>query len=134
MELLAAALPADQDEGIHLAPRERPLPLSPVQQRLWFLDDLTAGGTEYNTGVGLRLFGALDLDALRAALDALVSRHESLRTTFDTVDGHGMQVVAANGGIPLRAVDLSATDFSERDTAVDQALVEELSHPFDLQH
>jgi amino acid adenylation domain-containing protein/non-ribosomal peptide synthase protein (TIGR01720 family) len=132
VELLPAAIPADQDDGIRLVPRERPLPLSPVQQRLWFLDDLTSGGTEYNTGVGLRLSGALDLDALRAALDALVSRHESLRTTFVTVDGHGMQVVAAGGDIPLRAVDLSTVDTAARDAAVQQALADELSCPFDL--
>ncbi len=132
VELLPAARPADQDEGIRSVSRERPLPLSPVQQRLWFLDDLTSGGTEYNTGVGLRLSGALDLDALRAALDALVSRHESLRTTFDTVDGHGMQVIAAGGDIPLHAVDLSTVDSAERDAAVEQALTDELSCPFDL--
>jgi hypothetical protein len=132
VELLPAALPANQDEGIRPVSRERPLPLSPGQQRLWFLDDLSSGGTEYNTGVGLRLSGTLDLDALQAALDALVSRHESLRTTFITVDGHGMQVVAAGGDMPLRAVDLSTVDSAQRDTAVQQALAEELSCPFDL--
>ncbi|MCA1673835.1 MAG: condensation domain-containing protein, partial [Actinobacteria bacterium] len=79
-----------------------------------------------------RLSGALNLDALRAVLAALVSRHESLRTTFNTVDGHGVQVVAARGEIPLRAVNLSAIDLHERDTVVDQALAEELSNPFDL--
>ena len=113
-------------------PRERALPLSPAQQRLWLIEELTSGGAEYNTGVGLRLSGALDLDALRAVLDALVSRHESLRTTFDSVDGHGVQTVAARGVIPLRTVDLSTIDQHERDTAVDQALAEELSNPFDL--
>ncbi|HEX2264399.1 MAG TPA: amino acid adenylation domain-containing protein, partial [Pseudonocardiaceae bacterium] len=68
VELLPAALPANPDEGIPPVARDRPLPLSPAQQRLWFLDDLTSGGTEYNTGIGLRLSGALNLDALRAAL------------------------------------------------------------------
>ncbi|MCA1677139.1 MAG: condensation domain-containing protein, partial [Actinobacteria bacterium] len=123
---------ADHAERIISVPRERALPLSPAQQRLWLVDELTSGGAEYNTGVGLRLSGALDLDALRAVLDALVSRHESLRTTFDTVDGHGVQTVAARGEIPLRTVDLSTIDQHERDTAVDQALAEELSNPFDL--
>ncbi|MGH8964984.1 MAG: condensation domain-containing protein, partial [Actinomycetes bacterium] len=131
-ELLPAALPAGQDEGIRPVPRELPLPLSPGQQRLWFLDDLTSGGTEYNTGVGLRLSGALDLDALPVALNALVSRHESLRSTFDTVEGRGMQVVAAGGDLPLRAVDLSTVDSAQRDAAVEQALAQELSCPFDL--
>ncbi|MCA1697225.1 MAG: AMP-binding protein, partial [Actinobacteria bacterium] len=63
VELLPAALPTGQDERIRAVPRELPQQVSPVQQRLWFLDNLTSGGTEYNTGVGLRLSGALDLDA-----------------------------------------------------------------------
>ncbi|HEU0088339.1 MAG TPA: non-ribosomal peptide synthase/polyketide synthase [Pseudonocardiaceae bacterium] len=129
---LLPAVPAHRDEGIRPVPRDRPLPLSAVQQRLWFMDDLTCGGTEYNTGVGLRLSGALNLDALRTALDALAGRHESLRTTFDTVDGHGMQVVATGGDIPLRTVEVSTVDPAERDAAVEQALAEELSRPFDL--
>ncbi|MGH3903550.1 MAG: amino acid adenylation domain-containing protein, partial [Pseudonocardiaceae bacterium] len=134
VKLVPAALPTDDGEQILPVPRERPMPLSPGQQRLWFLDDLTSGGAEYNTGVGLRLSGALDLDALRGALDALASRHESLRTTFDTADGRGMQMVAARGDIPLRTVDLSTMDVLERDSAVEQALAEELSCPFDLRH
>ena len=71
------------------------------------LDELSADGTEYNTGIGLRLSGSLDRGALRSALAALTERHESLRTTFDTVDGGGVQVVAGRGEIPLRVVDLS---------------------------
>ncbi|MGH3900675.1 MAG: non-ribosomal peptide synthetase, partial [Pseudonocardiaceae bacterium] len=133
-DLLSAAPRADQAERITPVPRDRTLPLSPAQQRLWIIEELTSGGTEYNIGVGLRLSGVLDPDALRTALDALVGRHESLRTTFHTVDGHGVQLVAARGELPLRAMDLSTTASSaERDTAVEQALAEELSHPFDLQ-
>ncbi|MGH3780083.1 MAG: amino acid adenylation domain-containing protein, partial [Pseudonocardiaceae bacterium] len=132
-DLLPAAPRADHPELIIPVPRDRALPLSLAQQRLWLLDGLTSGGVEYNTGVGLRLSGALDPDALRAVLDALVSRHESLRTTFDTMDGHGVQVVAARGEIPLRAVDLSTIDVHERDAAVDQVLAGELGKPFDLQ-
>ncbi|MGH3901348.1 MAG: amino acid adenylation domain-containing protein [Pseudonocardiaceae bacterium] len=116
--------------------RERALPLSPAQQRLWFLDDVSEGGTEYNTGVGLRLSGVLDRAALRTALAGLVSRHESLRTTFDTVDGHGVAFIAPRGEIPLDVMDLSGTaaqlDDSGRDEAVDQVVAQFLSRPFDL--
>jgi amino acid adenylation domain-containing protein/non-ribosomal peptide synthase protein (TIGR01720 family) len=136
---LAALLPVtagtDPDEPIAPVSRKLPLPLSSAQQRLWFLDDLTSGGVEYNTGIGLRLSGPLDLGALRAVLDALAARHESVRTTFDTVDGHGVQVVAPAGRIPLRAVDLSTVDTgdaADRDAAVGQALTDELNLPFDL--
>jgi amino acid adenylation domain-containing protein/non-ribosomal peptide synthase protein (TIGR01720 family) len=112
-------------EPIAAAPRGRELPLSAAQRRLWFLDDLTGGGIEYNTGVGLRLSGPLDQDALRSALAALVERHESLRTTFDTVDGRGVQVVAPRGGLPLRTVGAPSGELEE-------VLARELRTPFDL--
>jgi amino acid adenylation domain-containing protein len=130
--LPAEARPAPARDRILPVPRTRALPLSAAQQRLWFLDDLTSGGTEYNAGIGLRLSGAVDIAALRETLDALASRHEALRTTFDTVDGHGVQVVAGDGDIPLRIVDMSAIDGDRRDVAVERALTEELSLPYDL--
>ncbi|MDT5028183.1 MAG: hypothetical protein QOE61_4609, partial [Micromonosporaceae bacterium] len=109
-------------EPIARAGRGQPLPLSPAQRRLWSLD----GGTEQNTGVGLRLSGPLDLPALRAALDALATRHDSLRTTFDTVDGQPVQVVAPHATIALRTVDVGPN------TTLDQELEWELLAPFDL--
>jgi amino acid adenylation domain-containing protein/non-ribosomal peptide synthase protein (TIGR01720 family) len=133
---LAALLPAgsapDHSTDIVPIPRDRALPLSSAQQRLWFLDHLTGGGTEYNTGVGLRLSGRLDLAALRVALAALSGRHESLRTTFRTVDGRGVQVVAAESELPLRIVDLSTVDDMVRDGVLRETLSGELTLPFDL--
>ncbi|MEJ2856828.1 MULTISPECIES: amino acid adenylation domain-containing protein [unclassified Saccharothrix] len=92
---LAAALPTHTP--IPRVPRNRPLPLSPAQRRLFSLD----GTAEQNTGVGLRLTGPLDVDRLERALDALAQRHDALRTTFDVVDGEPVQVVAEHGTIPL---------------------------------
>ncbi|MER6798436.1 condensation domain-containing protein, partial [Amycolatopsis mediterranei] len=100
------------------------VPLSPVQRRLWVLDQQNPGSTEYNAGVGLTLSGPLDREALLAALDGLAARHESLRTTFPTVDGEGVQVVAEEGTIPLREADAEAD--------LDAQLAAELDRPFDL--
>ena len=61
------------------------LPLSFGQERLWFLDQLDPGSAAYNIAWTLRLSGALDRGALRAALDFLVARHESLRSRFPAV-------------------------------------------------
>ncbi|MBL1100667.1 non-ribosomal peptide synthetase [Streptomyces coffeae] len=133
---LARALPAEPvaaDPPIPPAPRDRPLPLSAAQRRLWFLDDLTSGGTEYNTGAGLRLSGPLDTEALCRALDGLAARHDALRTTFATVDGHGVQRVAERGTVPLERTDLTGLTAAERAGAVDAALTEELSRPYDLE-
>ncbi len=137
-ELVAQQPAVDRVRPIIPVPRDQPLPLSSDQQRLWVLDELSAGSTEYHTGVGLRLSGELNLAALRSALDALVARHESLRTTFGTIDGHGVQVVAPQGEMPLRVVDLGvAGDLPSGHLAeaLDRLLAEELSaQPFDLRH
>ncbi|QMU76780.1 amino acid adenylation domain-containing protein [Streptacidiphilus sp. PB12-B1b] len=124
-----AAAPPDP---IPPAPRDVPLPLSGAQRRLWFLDDLTGGGTEYNTGVALRLRGAPDPEALRRALDRLVARHDSLRTTFTTVDGQGVQRIAAHSTLPLRTADLGELPAGRRAEAAEQLLTEELCRPYDL--
>jgi len=81
---------AEQTGMIPPADRSRPLPLSFAQQRLWFLSDFERGEARYNSALTLRLTGALDTAALTRALHALVVRHESLRTTFDQVDGVGV--------------------------------------------
>ncbi|HEX9314785.1 MAG TPA: amino acid adenylation domain-containing protein, partial [Actinomycetota bacterium] len=97
---LAAALPAGavadgsgEAMTIPVVPREGPLPLSFAQQRLWFLDQFEPGSTEYLTSPALTLRGDLDVDALKAAFTSLVARHESLRTTFGSIDGRGVQEV-----------------------------------------
>ncbi len=66
--------------------REGRLALSFAQQRLWFLAQLGVGAT-YHMPMGLRLFGALDRDALGRSLDCLVARHEALRSVFVSVEG-----------------------------------------------
>ncbi|MEW2435914.1 non-ribosomal peptide synthase/polyketide synthase [Streptomyces caniferus] len=123
---------ADPAPPVTPVPRDRPLPLSGAQQRLWFLDDLTAGDSEYNTGVGVRLGGPLDAGALRRALDRLAARHDSLRTTFTTVDGRGVQRVDDTAAVPLRTVDLGALPADRHDAEVERLLVEELESPYDL--
>ncbi|WP_344447321.1 condensation domain-containing protein, partial [Kitasatospora nipponensis] len=76
------------------AERPDPLPLSPAQHRLWFLDRI-GQGADYNSSLALRLTGPLDLTALRAALADLVERHEPLRTVFPEVQGEPCQRILA---------------------------------------
>ncbi|WP_275670170.1 condensation domain-containing protein, partial [Streptomyces sp. L-9-10] len=106
--------------------RDGQLPMSLTQERLWFLENFTPGSIEYNIAGALRLTGVLDPDALRTALAGLVDRHEALRTTFDSVDGRGVQIVHPSLDVPVRAVTLS--DPSD----LDAALREESVAPFDL--
>src|SRR2546426_4264301 len=77
----AAAMP----ESIQRRDHWGPAPLSFAQQRLWFLDQLEPGTPMYNMVRRIRVMGLLDLDALQQALQEVIARHESLRTTFPSV-------------------------------------------------
>ncbi|MBB2914097.1 amino acid adenylation domain-containing protein [Streptosporangium becharense] len=87
------------------APRDRPLPLSFVQERIWFLQQLDPESTTYNVPRALRLRGRLDVAAIARTLDDLEVRHEILRTTFPEVDGEPFQEIGEPRGIPLTVVD-----------------------------
>ncbi|MFI2511456.1 non-ribosomal peptide synthase/polyketide synthase [Streptomyces sp. NPDC018972] len=111
---------------------DTPAPMSYAQQRLWFLEEFAPGSGEYVTALALRLRGRLDVPALTAALHALVERHEALRTTFDAVDGHGVQIVHPAGDVPLTLHDLSALPDGERDARLADLLDAERARTFDL--
>ncbi|WP_405655597.1 non-ribosomal peptide synthase/polyketide synthase [Streptomyces sp. RK9] len=109
-------------------------PMSYAQQRLWFLAEFAPGGAEYVTGLALRLRGRLDTGALAAALSALVARHASLRTTFDSVDGHGVQIVHPPQPVPLPLHDLAQLSEKHRPDQLARFLTDERTRPFDLRH
>jgi amino acid adenylation domain-containing protein len=94
LSALAAAIDRLVREGVGvvappLASVERTgdLPLSFVQERLWFIDRMAPGSDVYTIGGAYRLRGVLDVAALERALAEIVRRHESLRTVFVEVDG-----------------------------------------------
>ena len=68
-----------------------PAPLSYAQELLWLLSQVFDDGVAYNAPGAFQLEGPLDLDLLRRALEALVERHEILRTTYSVIDGRPMQ-------------------------------------------
>ncbi len=123
----AGALPAPPMER---ASRAEPLPLSFAQQRLWLVDRIEPGSPAYNMHFPLRLRGALDAAALRASLDALVARHETLRTTFAEHDGLPVQVVHPPAPAALRIIDLQ--DVPEAEREAERLAAEEALRPFDL--
>ena len=109
-----------------------PLPASFAQERLWFLEQLEPGTAVYNVIAGLRLRGRLRIPALAAALDELVLRHESLRTTFAEAEGRPYQVVGPAAGADLPRIDLSALAFAVREAELGRLAGEEARRPFDL--
>ncbi|MGO1000205.1 non-ribosomal peptide synthase/polyketide synthase [Lysobacter sp. CA196] len=93
-----------------LTPGERPqpLPLSYAQQRLWFIARMSAqASAAYHLSYALSLQGVLDGNALQAALDRIVERHEALRTRFPLLDGAPVQRIADSAGFALSRHDLS---------------------------
>ncbi|WP_432973710.1 amino acid adenylation domain-containing protein [Dactylosporangium sp. CA-233914] len=101
--LVAAATPAARRAALVAADRPGEIPLSAAQRRLWFLWRVDPTSVSYHMPLALRLDGALDVEALRAALADVVDRHESLRTVFPETDGRPRQEVrdAVRAALPV---------------------------------
>ncbi|MEV7504118.1 amino acid adenylation domain-containing protein [Streptomyces sp. NPDC093018] len=126
---LAGAVAEDRP-ALVAAERGDTVPLSPAQQRLWFLDQLEGPSATYNIPLAVRVRGALDREALRGALSDVVARHEVLRTRYPAQDGTPYQSV-----LPVESVDLAlpvvpVTEDALRDTLGELAG----SLAFDLAH
>jgi FkbM family methyltransferase len=114
------------------APRDRALPLSFAQQRLWFLDQLQPGNPRFNLASAVRIRGPLDLAVLQRTLDEIVRRHESLRTTFTATADGPVQRIAPSAPVPLPVNDLSGWGAAEREAEVARLLAKESGRGFDL--
>jgi amino acid adenylation domain-containing protein len=101
-------------------------PLSFAQERLWFLDALGAGGS-YHIPIALKLTGRLELNALREALDAIVARHEALRTAFPAPAGQPTVMVHRSKTLELPIVNVDPGEALRAASA-------EAAEPFDLAH
>jgi acyl-CoA synthetase (AMP-forming)/AMP-acid ligase II/NAD(P)-dependent dehydrogenase (short-subunit alcohol dehydrogenase family) len=117
-----------------LAPisRDGPLPLSFAQQRLWFFHALDPASPVYSIPAAVRLRGPLNVAALQQGLEALVSRHESLRTTFPAVAGRPTQVICQPAAAPLAVTDLGHLPPAAREAEALRLATEEVRRPFDL--
>jgi amino acid adenylation domain-containing protein/non-ribosomal peptide synthase protein (TIGR01720 family) len=127
--------PAAEAQRIPRVSRDRETyPLSFAQQRLWFLNNFEPESPEYNIPQAFRIEGDLDREVMQRALREVVRRHETLRTTFRSVEGEPAQVIA-------QVVDMEVPylDARERVAAPEQAFDEALRiaaadarEPFDL--
>ncbi|MFD8541683.1 amino acid adenylation domain-containing protein [Streptomyces rubrogriseus] len=126
---LSGALDRAAGARAPLAARPRPerVPLSPAQQRLWFLHQFEGPSATYNMPTALRLSGPVDRAALERAIGDVLVRHESLRTVFAADDGGSWQVVlpADRAAGRLDVVDVTAGEVAER-------VGEAARHAFDL--
>ena len=109
-----------------------PCPFSFAQQRLWFLERFEPHSPLYNIPKAVRMQGVLDVEALQRVLDAIVARHEVLRTTFAIVDGSPVQVIGEPRSVELTVVDLRAWPEVEREAEMQRLLTRGAQRPFNL--
>jgi amino acid adenylation domain-containing protein len=117
-------------ETIPRRAREGPVPLSFAQQRLWFMEQLAPGSSFYNLASAVRVAAPVDEQALQRAVDALVARHESLRTTFSAVEGRPAQEVAPALHVPVDVHDLRGAEGAEEEAM--RLATADAERPFDL--
>ena len=108
-------------------------PLSFAQQRLWFLSQLEPESCTYNETAAIRLAGELNVKALRDALNAIVERHEVLRTRYAMADdGNPVQIVGGVQNVELPILDISELQGNQQDAEVQRIALELKARPFDL--
>ncbi len=108
------------------------LPLSVAQTQIWFFDQLEPGHTFYNIPAAVRLTGALNVAALKQSLNEIVRRHETLRTTFTTIDGQPVQLITPTLTLTLPIVNWQMLPADEQSVEIQRLATEEVQRPFDL--
>ncbi|MDR4461474.1 MAG: amino acid adenylation domain-containing protein [Nitrospirales bacterium] len=109
------------------------LPLSFAQQRLWFLAQMNPESGAYNLPFALRLEGSLNRAALEESFVELVRRHETLRTTFPSIDGEARQVIVPSERFALEIEDLTGCSEEERTATIMRRVEGEAQRPFALE-
>lgn len=111
------------------------LPLSYAQQRLWFIDQLEGSSTQYNLTAALQLSGMLDDSAFARAINAIVERHEILRTCFPSGQGgEPEQIILSRLQIDVPMENLMALDQDAQKKKIAGLLAQEREEKFDLAH
>ncbi len=112
--------------------RDRDLSLSFAQSRLWFFDRLEGASATYNIPVALQLTGNINVTALERAINAIVRRHEVLRTHFELVNDAPIQVISSNISVTIPVVNLQHLSDLEQSETVNEMAIVEAQQPFDL--
>ncbi len=108
-------------------------PLSPSQERIWFMEQLSTGEPAYNESEAILIRGPLDTDALQRALNGIVERHEILRTTIEQRDGRAVGVVHETWPLLLREISLRALPEAGREAELARLVVDEVRRPYQIE-
>lgn len=112
--------------------RRRPLPLSSAENRLWFLHQVEPSSIAYHLPFALAIEGIVDIDRLRRALDEMIRRHESLRTTYVDFEGRPERIIADHLLFSLDVIDSLGLSGIELQRELDIAWSEMAREAFDL--
>lgn len=118
--------------SIKIVDRQRALPLSYAQQRLWFIDRMEQGSAHYNIPLLYRLNGELNVSALQRALQRIVARHEVLRTHFSAEKDSVYQVIEHDALLPFQEIDLSVYPEDQQSEQLTHHIEAEYRQVFDL--
>ena len=114
-------------------PRDRAIPLSFSQRRLWFLQKLDPNLTAYNIPAMFRIEGELNIAALEKALVEMVNRHEILRTRIVETDGQPLQQFISSLPVTLPVIDLGHLPEDQAAAEVQQFSADDAHQPYNLQ-
>lgn len=117
---------------VAVAGRSGPVAASYAQQRLWFIDRVEGGSRQYNMPALFELEGELDPAVLGQAIDALVERHEVLRTCYRESDGAAVQVIMPAAPVPIACHDLRQLPAAQRAAQAESILLADAGADFDL--
>ena len=123
---------APEHESITRAKDSKEAPLSFAQQRIWFLHQLEPG-SHYNDHFDLRIRGRLKVQVLEQAINEIVRRHDTLRSSFSDNDGEPLQTISKEVAISLPVTDLSELPASKREQEAVRLAVEDCNRPFELE-
>ncbi|GGH50431.1 hypothetical protein GCM10008014_15540 [Paenibacillus silvae] len=119
--------------SIQAISREQKLPMSSSQNRLWFLNEMESKNKYvYNIPLALRLSGELERSILEKVLNTIISRHESLRTTFRGDGDQIEQVIAPRKEIKISFIDHADETLEDQETELKRLIRAEVMNEFDL--
>ena len=105
-------------------------PTSYAQRRMWFMDQFEPGSPYYNIPMAMRLKGKFDYEIFEKTINKIIRRHESLRTTFASIDGNPVQVISDSYTLDIDIIDLTGTTNLENKIRI--LAKEEARKPFDI--
>jgi amino acid adenylation domain-containing protein len=130
--LLQQYVPPRSEDVIPRLGSTLPHPLSPAQQRIWFMELLNPSVPVYNESESVLLTGELNIEALEQAFHAIVDRHEVLRSTIDVIDEVPHSVIHERWPVRFKTIDLGELPQLERQAELDRLLIDEPRALYDL--